>query len=62
MSKKTLLEVKKWLKENNITQAQWARNNGYNSVEVNRVLSGKSKCTYGRAREIAIKLNIQLDD
>ncbi|THA46679.1 DNA-binding protein, partial [Histophilus somni] len=29
--------------------------------EISRVLTGKSKCLYGREREIAIKLNIALE-
>lgn len=55
-------EARNWLKSQNITQAQWARDNGYTSSEVSRVLTGKSKLSYGREREIAIKLNIKLDD
>lgn len=61
MQKRTREEAKQWLKDQNITQAQWGRENGYTSAEVGRVLNGKSKCSYGREREIAIKLNIQLD-
>lgn len=62
MQKRTLEEVKKWFKDQNITQAQWARDNGYSGQEVNAVVTGRAKCQYGRAREIAIKLNLQLDD
>ncbi len=62
MQKRTLEEVRKWLKDQNITQAQWARENGYTGQEVNSVLTGRAKCQYGRTREIAIKLNLQLDD
>lgn len=61
MDKRTASEAKKWLKEQNITIAQWARENGHNSVDVTRVLNGKSKCRYGQAREIAMKLNINLE-
>ncbi|MFC2533656.1 MAG: DNA-binding protein, partial [Neisseria elongata] len=60
MRKRTFSEAKLWLKEQNITVAQWARENGHNSVDVSRVLNGKSKCRYGQAREIALKLNIDL--
>ena len=62
MQKRTLEEVRKWLKDQNITQAKWARENGYTGQEVNSVLTGRAKCQYGRTREIAIKLNLQLDD
>nr|DAU57463.1 MAG TPA: hypothetical protein [Caudoviricetes sp.] len=61
MKKRTREEVKAWLKELNITQTEWGRRNGYSSNEISRVLSGKSKLNYGREREIAIKLNIQID-
>lgn len=61
MKKRTFAEAKQWLKDQNKTAAQWARENGYNSTDVTRVLNGKSKCQWGQAREIAIKLNIQLD-
>ncbi|ANN81559.1 phage-associated protein, BcepMu gp16 family [Aggregatibacter actinomycetemcomitans] len=61
MQKKTREEVKAWFKEINITQAEWGRRNGYTSNEISRVLNGRSKLNYGREREIAIKLNIQLD-
>ncbi len=61
MKKRTREEVKAWLKELNITQTEWGRRNGYSSNEISRVLSGKSKLNYGREREIALKLNIQID-
>ncbi|MGF7433461.1 MULTISPECIES: transcriptional regulator [Pasteurellaceae] len=61
MKKRTREEVKVWLKELNITQTEWGRRNGYSSNEISRVLSGKSKLNYGREREIALKLNIQID-
>ena len=61
MKKRTREEVKASLKELNITQTEWGRRNGYSSNEISRVLSGKSKLNYGREREIAIKLNIQID-
>lgn len=61
MQKRTREEVKKWLRDLNITQAEWGRRNGYTSNEISRVLNGKSKCLYGRERDIAIKLNIYLD-
>ena len=61
MQKKTRDEVKLWLRDLNITQAEWGRRNGYTSNEFSRVLNGKSKCLYGREREIALKLNIHLD-
>lgn len=62
MKKRTREEIRKWFKDQNITQAQWARENGYTGQEVNTVLTGRAKCQYGRTREIAIKLNMQLDD
>lgn len=61
MQKRTREEVKAWFKELNITQTEWGRRNGYSSNEISRVLSGKSKLNYGREREIALKLNIQID-
>ena len=61
MKKRTREEVKVWLKELNITQTEWGRRNGYSSNEISRVLSGKSKLNYGRERDIALKLNIQID-
>ncbi|EGT82756.1 DNA-binding protein [Haemophilus quentini] len=61
MKKRTREEVKVWLEELNITQTEWGRRNGYSSNEISRVLSGKSKLNYGREREIALKLNIQID-
>ncbi|MEX4489307.1 DNA-binding protein [Haemophilus influenzae] len=61
MKKRTREEVKVWFKELNITQTEWGRRNGYSSNEISRVLSGKSKLNYGREREIALKLNIQID-
>ena len=61
MKKRTREEVKAWFKELNITQTEWGRRNGYSSNEISRVLSGKSKLNYGREREIALKLNIQID-
>lgn len=60
MQKRTREEAKRWLSEQNITVAQWARDNGYTNIEVYRVLNGQSKCLYGRGKEIARKLDIQL--
>ncbi|WP_150538950.1 DNA-binding protein [Actinobacillus vicugnae] len=62
MQKRTREEVKAWFREQNITQAEWGRRNGYNSNEISRVLNGKSKLNYGRERDIAIKLGIQIDN
>ncbi|MDY4480264.1 DNA-binding protein [[Pasteurella] aerogenes] len=61
MKKRTREEVKNWFKELNITQAEWGRQNGYNANEISRVLNGRSKLNYGREREIAIKLNLNLE-
>nr|DAK41579.1 MAG TPA: hypothetical protein [Caudoviricetes sp.]DAK77743.1 MAG TPA: hypothetical protein [Caudoviricetes sp.]DAX52867.1 MAG TPA: hypothetical protein [Caudoviricetes sp.] len=61
MQKCTPAQAKQWLKNQNITAAQWARDHGFNSADVSRVLNGKTKAVRGMAREIAIKLNIQLD-
>lgn len=58
MRRKSREEAKAWLKEQNLTQAEWGRRNGYSSNEISRVLSGKSKLNYGREREIAIRLGI----
>ncbi|EGP03286.1 DNA-binding protein [Pasteurella multocida] len=62
MKNRTREEAKAWFKEVNITQAEWGRRNGYSSNEISRVLNGKSKLNYGREREIAIKLNIALEN
>lgn len=62
MKKRTRDEVKAWLKEMNITQTEWGRQNGYSSNEISRVLSGKSKLNYGREREIAIKFNLLMEN
>ncbi|HHT7859555.1 DNA-binding protein [Pasteurella multocida] len=62
MKNRTREEAKAWFKEVNITQAEWERRNGYSSNEISRVLNGKSKLNYGREREIAIKLNIALEN
>lgn len=61
MKKRTRDEAKNWFREMNVTQSEWGRRNGYSSNEISRVLTGKSKCLYGREREIAIKLNIALE-
>lgn len=60
MTYRTLEEAKQWIDDQNLTVAEWARQNGFTSVEVGRVLNGKSKCTWGRAREVAKKLNIEV--
>jgi putative phage-related DNA-binding protein len=60
MQKRTRAEAKQWFRDQNLTVSDWARANGYNSVEVYRVLNGQSKCLYGRGKEIARKLNIEL--
>ncbi|PJG83795.1 DNA-binding protein [Caviibacterium pharyngocola] len=62
MKKRSREETKQWFRDKNITQAEWGRQNGYNSNEISRVLNGKSKCLYGRERDIAIKLNIHLEN
>ncbi len=61
MKKRTRQEAKRWLSDQNLTVAEWARQNGYTSTEVYRVVNGHAKCLYGRGKEIAIKLNINLD-
>ncbi|MDP8079550.1 DNA-binding protein [Phocoenobacter skyensis] len=61
MKKRTRKQAKKWLKDINMTQSEWGRQNGYSANEVGRVLNGKSKCSYGRERDIALKLNIKLE-
>lgn len=37
----------------------WARKNGFNTESVKKVLSGRSKCLYGEAHKIAVKLGIK---
>jgi gp16 family phage-associated protein len=55
-------EAKQWIRSQDKTMSQWARENGYLLHEVRRVLSGESKCLYGRGREIAKKLGMQVPD
>ena len=60
MKKRTRAEAKQWFRDQNLTVSDWARANGCTSTEVYRVLNGQSKCLYGRVKEIARKLNIEL--
>lgn len=60
LEKRTRQQAREWLREQNLTISEWARQNGYTTLEVSRVLSGESKCLYGRGREVAIKLNIEV--
>lgn len=62
MPKRTRAEAKQWFREQNLTVADWARANGYSGIDVYRVLNGQNKCLYGRGKEIARKLNIELAD
>lgn len=61
MQKRSRKEAKQWLADQNITISEWARQNGFTSTEVCRVLNGQSKCLYGNGKAIALKLNIQLE-
>lgn len=57
---RTRSQAKQWIQDNYGTIANWARQNGFTLSEVIRVLDGTSKCRWGKAREVAIKLNIKL--
>lgn len=59
---RTAQEAKQWVRNQDKTMTQWARENSYSLHEVQRVLSGESKCLYGRGREIAKKLGMQVPD
>lgn len=58
MKKRTPSEVRQWLREKNLTQAEWGRQNGFHTNEISRVLTGKSKLRFGREREIALRLKM----
>lgn len=62
METRTPQEAKKWLRQQNITISEWARQNGFAYMEVFRVLNGQSKMSYGKGREVALKLNIAVPE
>lgn len=51
-------QARQRLREQGITIAQFARDNGFPVVDVYRVLDGKYKGHYGRAHQIATTLGI----
>lgn len=52
-------ELKEKFRENGITFADWAAENGYTRQEVYRVVNGLVKARYGKAHEIAVKLGLK---
>ena len=52
-------QVKKRFKEQGLTFAQWARDNGYPVNKVHRIMAGIEKGYYGKAHEIAVKLGLK---
>lgn len=43
------------------TITQWAEENGFNRLDVYRVLNGVYKANYGRAHEIAVRAGLKTD-
>jgi gp16 family phage-associated protein len=43
------------------TFSQWAKDNGYNPLDVYRVTNGLTKAKYGKGHEIAVKLGLKPD-
>lgn len=52
-------EVKAQFIAAGITQAEWARRNGFSRIDVAMVLNGHRKCNYGKAHEIAVALGLK---
>lgn len=52
-------ELKERFRQNGITFADWAEENGYTRQEVYRVVNGLVKARYGKAHEIAVKLGLK---
>ena len=53
-------QVKALFRQRGVTFTRWAEDNGYTRNEVYRVLNGQSKANYGKAHEIAVKLDLPL--
>lgn len=52
-------ELKEKFREQGVTFAGWAQENGYTRQEVYRVVNGLVKARYGKAHEIAVKLGLK---
>lgn len=52
-------KVKSDFQKRGETFTSWAKKNGYQPIEVYRVLNGFVKCKYGKAHEIAVKLGLK---
>ncbi len=59
MYHKTPDQVKKEFVASGIPVATWAKNNGFSSQEVYKVLNGQSKGNFGRAHQIAVALGLK---
>jgi gp16 family phage-associated protein len=55
----TSQQVKANLSAQGLTVKQWAKQNGYDSETVYKVLQGVRKCNYGRGHEIAVALGLK---
>lgn len=60
MKPQTPAEVKKRLRNEGKTIKQFAEENGFNYVEVLRVMNGTIKGVRGRGHEIAVKLGLKV--
>ncbi|MBK5145961.1 DNA-binding protein [Budviciaceae bacterium BWR-B9] len=52
-------QVKLAFQKRGETFTAWAKANGYQPIEVYRVLNGFAKCKYGKAHDIAVKLGLK---
>lgn len=54
-------QVKLGFRKRGTTIKAWAKENGYSSNRVYRILNGLDKCSWGKGHEIAVKLGLKLD-
>lgn len=54
-------QVKAKFRREGRTFASWAREHGYQPIQVIRLINGFDKGNYGRAHEIAVKLGLKPD-
>lgn len=52
-------QLKRNFQQQGKTFAEWARDHGYTSQEVYRVVNGFAKAKRGKAHEIAVKLGLK---
>lgn len=57
----TAEQVKRRFESQGKTFAEWARENGYERMQVYQVLNGTVKGKYGKSHEIAVKLGLKAD-